>query len=338
MITEPSWTRALTPASAPDPYKVAKRVLPIILVHGLWATCVVIIHIATDFRLRAPSLLHTLLGGVLGLLLAFRTNQAYERYWSSCKLWTQLHAAAHNMARLASHLSDSKVNDYTSILRHLIAYPIALKQHLRRERDDKEFWPILWLSEIDAMMNARSPHMVLLASLSMLIRPVKQRDDGSGKDLAIWSQLEGCVTQLQTIACSLEQVVKLPPPQSYSLLTARFVFLWVGTLPLVLVGFMRPYLVPPSMLLVAWALYSTEELAQLMEAPFGNALQPETVPMDMYCAHIVTELQQQAFVQRAIDRRIAERTWVIKPEDLIAYSAVESSEHDDADESVTDVS
>lgn len=247
---------------------------------------------------------------------AFRTNQSFERYWSSCKYWTQLHITVHNMARIAAHLSDTHMASYTSILRHLIAFPISIKQHLRRERNDKEFWPILWLSEIDAMMSARTPYMMILTSLSMLIRPIKARDDGMGKDLALWTQMESHVSQLQGIACNLDQVVKLPPPSSYSLLTARFVFLWVGTLPLVLVGFMRPYLVPPAMLLVSWALYSTEELAQLMESPFGNAIQPATVPMDMYCAHIVTELQQQAFVQRVLDRRVAERSWILKPEDL----------------------
>jgi predicted membrane chloride channel (bestrophin family) len=295
------------------------RVLPIIVLHLIWSTFVVIMHSATSFRLRAPSLLHTLLGGVLGLLLAFRTNQAYERFWSSCKLWSALHSHLHNFARIAAQLSNRlNANLYPAILRHLIAFPIALKQHLRRERDEKEFWPILWLSEIDAIMSARAPHMVLLAELSLLITPMRLRDDGTGKDLAVWNALEHTISQLQSVAIEMERVVMLPPPTSYSLLTARFVFLYVGTLPFVLIGLTRLVLVPPMMLLVAWALYSTEELAQLLEAPFGNALQPETVPMDMYCAHIVTELQQQAFIQRALMRRVADGSWIFKPEDLVA--------------------
>lgn len=70
---EPVWQRTLTTISAytsmPDPYRVAKRVLPAMMLHVLWSTFIVILHVATGFRLRAPSLLHTLLGGVLGLLL-----------------------------------------------------------------------------------------------------------------------------------------------------------------------------------------------------------------------------------------------------------------------------
>lgn len=315
---EPSWARALVPASAPNPYRVAMRVLPSIVLHACWSVLVVAVHVATGCRPRAPALLHTLLGGVLGLLLAFRTNQAYERFWSSCKSWSHLHVHLHNFARIAAQLSNARnANLYTSILRRLIAYPIALKQHLRRERDEKAYWPILWLSEIDAIMGARAPHLALLAELSLLITPMRVRDDGTGKDLAVWSALESTVSQLQAVAVEMERVVKLPPPSSYSLLTARFVFAYVGTLPFVLVELTRPLLVPPMMLLVAWALYSTEELAQLLEAPFGNALQPATVPMDMYCAHIVNELQQQAFVQRALMRRVADGSWIVKPEDLV---------------------
>lgn len=332
---EPSWARALVPASAPDPYRVATRVLPIIMLHLLWSMIVVAMHVATGFRLCAPPLLHTLLGGVLGLLLAFRTNQAYERFWSSCKAWSALHIHLHNFARIAAQPSNTL---YTSILRHLIAYPIALKQHLRREREEREFWPILWLSEIDAIMSARAPHMVLLAELSLLITPMRVHDDGTGKDLAVWSALESTVSQLQTAAIEMERAVKLPPPTSYALLTARFVFLYVGTLPFVLVSVTRLVLVPPTMLLVAWALYSTEELAQLLETPFGNALQPETVPMDMYCAHIVTELQQQAFVQRALMRRVADGSWIVKPEDLVPQQPTPDADDPIGDDgAVTDV-
>ena len=112
------------------------------------------------------------------------------------------------------------------------------------------------------------------------------RDDGGGKDLALWVSLEGCVGQLQATASQLELLRQVPPPASYEVFVSRFVGLWIATLPLVLVDLMHPFFVPVALLLVAWALYSTEELAQLMEDPFGSVLadKPETVPLDVCCS------------------------------------------------------
>ena len=68
----------------------------------------------------------------------------------------------------------------------------------------------------------------------------------------------------------------------------------------------------PTMGAVAWALYSTEELARLMEEPFGSAGRKdsraqggglETVPLDQVCDRIVAELATQALVHRRLDVR-----------------------------------
>jgi len=263
---------------------------------------------------------------VLGLLLAFRTNQAFDRYWSACKCWAEVHRSTHTAARLAACLSDGCEKSvmkedrrtYTSIIRHLIAFPIALKHHLRQTMVVKELFPVLWISEIDALVAADNAPNALLASLSMLLRPIRARDDGSGKDLALWTALEQCVGQLQATSSTLELLRQVPAPASYSLLVSRFVGLWVATLPLVLIDLMHPLSVPAALLLVAWALYSTEELAQLMEDPFGCELadKPETVPLDVYCSRIIGELKGLAVAQRALDRRVASGVWVVKEEML----------------------
>ena len=125
----------------------------------------------------------------------------------------------------------------------------------------------------------------------------------------------------QAQACELDLVAGnvLPPPASYALHTGRFVFLWVSTLPFVLLdGLMSPAAVPFTMLAVAWALYSTEELAQILEEPFGDeqGIKPEVLPLDQYVSTIVSDLKRQALVQRAIDRRVANGMWVVRSSDI----------------------
>ncbi|CAJ1347169.1 unnamed protein product [Effrenium voratum] len=294
----------------------------------VWSCFVVGLHLVTGWRLSNPSIIHPLLVGVLGLLLAFRTNQAYERHWSCGKALAELQKVLQTMLRYAAHLSRDDWEIYSCIVRHLIAFPIALKQHLKRSRDPEEYMKVLEYAEVDDVCRTGRPHTLLLSSLAMLIRPLRNRDDGLGKSLALWSQMDACITQLQTISCNLDLVVQLPLPASYTVHTSRFIRLWMGTLPFVLLGFMRPILVTPTVLLIAWALYSTEELAQIMEEPFGDdaAGKPETIKLDVFCRRIIYALKQQVWVQETLDSRVNARNWVVTPEDLPTVSTLQKEE------------
>src|SRR4051794_38037003 len=51
---------------------------------------------------KVPSLVHTLLGVALGLLLVFRTNASYDRYWEGRKLLGGFANRARDLARQAA--------------------------------------------------------------------------------------------------------------------------------------------------------------------------------------------------------------------------------------------
>lgn len=83
----PQWDIVLQPIkpSNTDPFQVARRVLPMLIAQMLWASAITLA--SFRYQLWAPPMVHSLLGGVLGLLLAFRTNQAYLRYQQLCTTW-----------------------------------------------------------------------------------------------------------------------------------------------------------------------------------------------------------------------------------------------------------
>ena len=195
---------------------------------------------------------------------------------------------------------------YPSFIRHLVALPISLKQRVRGLADPQELWAVLPRADVSVMVAAQTPHLFLLSALSCLALPLRSGDDGSGKGLALWGELERGLSELQSAACQLDLVSRLPPPASYSVHTARFLALWMMTLPLVLIDLMPCVFVPLVTLLVAWALYSTEELAKLLDEPFGRPGReptPETVPVERYCQQIVRELQEQVTRRAGAQRR-----------------------------------
>jgi predicted membrane chloride channel (bestrophin family) len=88
---------------------------------------------------QVPGWPHELVGGFLAILLVFRTDQAYGRFWEGRTLWAQMAAELRSLTRVTVSnrdlLSPQAVDE---VLAHLAAYPVALKQHLRGENNPDE--------------------------------------------------------------------------------------------------------------------------------------------------------------------------------------------------------
>ena len=83
--------------------------------------------IFTDFEI--PGWPHEIVGGFLAILLVFRTDQAYDRFWEGRRQWAELSTACRDIGRISmSNLQEPMVE---TLMAHVAAFPVALKQHLR---------------------------------------------------------------------------------------------------------------------------------------------------------------------------------------------------------------
>ena len=80
---------------------------------------------------------YSLVGFVLALLLVFRTNTGYDRWWEGRKKWGEL---VNNTRNLAIKLAALKISQEEKVefSRHISNYPFALKEHLREGVDFDE--------------------------------------------------------------------------------------------------------------------------------------------------------------------------------------------------------
>jgi putative membrane protein len=74
---------------------------------------------------------HGFLGLVLGLLLVFRTNTSYDRWWEGRKLWGQLINDSRNLAIKVQTCVRADAADKERLGRWLVSFAVALKDHLR---------------------------------------------------------------------------------------------------------------------------------------------------------------------------------------------------------------
>lgn len=72
------------------------------------------------------------LGSTLfGVLLVFRTNSAYDRWWEGRKLWGQLVNDTRNLSMKVKSYVKLSEQDMADFRRLVISFPFALREHLR---------------------------------------------------------------------------------------------------------------------------------------------------------------------------------------------------------------
>ena len=134
-------------------------------------------------------------------------------------------------------------------MRHLKAFPVALKQHLRGEFEMAEFAPLLETREVNELSTADNLPLSVCTSLSMTINSIKKDDLQTANNL-LWWLLEDQVSRLSQIIADCERLVRTPVPLEYAVHTSRLLSLWVGTLGVALaLGWLGPriFAPPPSL-------------------------------------------------------------------------------------------
>jgi len=112
-------------------------VMPIIICSTLYTAGICWLYIVKHKDVTLPGSLIGSVAIVIGLLLAFRTNNAYDRYYEGRKLFSNLCTIIRNSSRIVwIGFADSTDEDYKEKLgtvRMLLAYAVAVKHHLRLE-------------------------------------------------------------------------------------------------------------------------------------------------------------------------------------------------------------
>ncbi len=215
---------------------------------GAWAALVV--WLETDVLRVAvplgPSFL-SILGIILGLLLVFRTNTAYDRWWEGRRLWGQLVNVSRGLARQLAGAPLERRARYASILTE---FPTTLAAHLRRAP------------------GVGGPHLPgsLLSELHAEVR--HDVDAGTlGPDARL--ALAPLLQQFDDVMGACERIKNTPIPFSYSSYVKQFVMLYAIIMPF---GLVREfgYGTVIACMFTFFATMGLELLAGEIEEPFGT--------------------------------------------------------------------
>jgi putative membrane protein len=231
---------------------------------------------------RNIPIMHNLLGFAISMLLVFRTNTAYDRWWEGRKLWGALVNNSRNLSMKLSSMIPAEDKEQRSFFRKIIpAYAYALHNHLRSEKtrtalfESKEHETIF--TQIDQEKHIPNQVASLMFKHIQQLYTEKKID---GNQLII---LNAEWQSFTDICGACERIKNTPIPYSYSVFIKKFIFIYIMTLPVGYV-FSLSYYVIPVVAFIFYVLASLELIAEEIEDPFGG--DDNDVPTDKIARNI----------------------------------------------------
>mmetsp|Transcript_43708 Transcript_43708/g.78473 ORF Transcript_43708/g.78473 Transcript_43708/m.78473 type:complete len:431 (-) Transcript_43708:481-1773(-) len=213
----------------------------------------------------------TLTSFSLSLLLVFKTNNSYARWWEARIIWGGIVNTSRDIVRQALCRFQPKDNGLKEIVTGLSsAYSRILAFHLSDQtpadakllREQLSEMPIPE-SDVEDLMSATHKPMTVTGKLSHYIQKA---------DLDTFTRLhlDQDLVKFSDFYGMCERIYKTPIPISYSRLTARFLSVWLLALPFALHTQLDPkWLVVPVSSLIATFIFGIEEMGVLIEEPFS---------------------------------------------------------------------
>ena len=222
---------------------------------------------------------------VLGLLLVFRTNTAYERFWEGRKLWGGLVNTVRNLARQIWVVVDEQQPDdrlgKEATLRLLPAFAIAMKLHLRSEPLDAELKSLIAAERYQHLQRMQHPPLEIAFWIADYLQ--HQRDRGclnTYQLTAMMQLLDGMVNLLG----GCERILKTPIPLAYSIHLKQLLLIYCLSLPFPMVNELEAW-TGLVVALVSFTVFGIEEIGIEIENPFGH--DTNDLPLDQIC-HTMT--------------------------------------------------
>jgi ion channel-forming bestrophin family protein len=227
---------------------------------------------------------------VLGLLLVFRTNTAYDRFWEGRKLWGSTVNTIRNLAwQFSVSIKEVEPGDRDRKiqgLRLLAAFAIAKKLHLRCEPASEELKPWVSPSQYQVLQNTQNMPLKITHWLGDYLQQEYNRGLLNVNQLA---SIHTLMTRLMDNVGGCERILKTPIPPAYVIHLNQLILLYCLMLPFQVVkeiGFWTGIFVA----IVSFALFGIEEIGVEIENPFGY--DHNDLPLDKICQGIENNIEE----------------------------------------------
>ncbi len=267
---------------------VAGHYWAIMLVMLLYPTAIVALQ-KKGMSVEIPIAIPTLLGTAISILLGFRTNSAYDRWWEARKVWGAIVNDARTLARqvliwIGGY--DGAASLGKEMVYRQIAWCHALRYALRGGEPFDDLEGILAEDEIDALRGADHRPNAILQTQTDRLAEAQQR---GFVDRIMLLPMEGTLKRFSDHMGQCERIKTTVFPTQYSFLLDCIIWLFFILLPPALAPSLGWVAIPVAYL-VGMVFVLIEAICRFLEEPFENT--PMDTPMTAICRTIEINLRE----------------------------------------------
>ena len=250
--------------------------MPLLLLF-LWDGAIVLLYKVLHWEwVGLPHIPLALFGSSIGLIVAFRNNSSYARWWEARTLWGGIVNNSRSWARqVLTGIAAAKDGDKPAV-RELqcrmvylqIAWVHALRQQLRGLPPMDEVRAFLTEEDLVALQGHANVPMTLQLWQGDLVRQALEKD---WIDSLQWASLDSTLNDLADMQGGSERIKNTPMPKQYDFYPQLFVQMYCLLLPLGLVQNMGWY-TPLGSTLVGFIFIALDKIGRDLENPFDNTM------------------------------------------------------------------
>lgn len=237
--------------------RVFRKLMPIMAVITIYAALIGIF--CKDSMHYNLGQFHLIFSFILTIIIGFRVNSSYARWWEGRSLWGAIVNNSRNLAlKFDTYVG---LNNYPDFYHLISKLPIVIKANLRK--DNKLLTEVLGSLGIKEY-NSEQPMILVVQRMYAIINQLR---DGTRDRVEQCAHLENHLANLVDMAGGCERIAntRVPPAFAYFVKQAllfyslMFPFGWVNTFGLLII---------PMMVMIVYVLLGLEILSEELEDPF----------------------------------------------------------------------
>src|SRR3990167_4009021 len=227
-------------------------------------------------------------GVIMGLILVFRVNAGYDRWWEARKIWGNIVNQSRNLAIIIMNYSTIKDNELIIKLTNSVdALPYLIKNHLRSDASLKQVKPLLEEGLYQKIYIANNRPNILL---SEICKELAYLHKNNLMDSFSFLQAEEKRGFLIDNLGACERILKTPMPFVMAVKSRRFILLFLITLPFALVN-VSVYINPIVIGIIAYTLLSLDQIGVELQNPFSEKSLSH-LPLNEICINIEKDIKE----------------------------------------------
>ena len=252
-----------------------------------------------DLPVSQPTLDSVIPSIVLGLLLVFRTNTAYDRFWEGRKSWGDIINDVRNLARLilvsVDEVCPEDREKKVSALRLLVAFAVATKLHLRSQPINDELEELMLETRYITLLTMNHPPLQIAFWIGDYLQQQYENNRLNSYQLTAMQQL---INSMVDNLGACERILKTPIPLAYSIHLKQLLILYCLLLPFQLVdtlGWATGFITA----VISFTLFGIEAIGLEIENPFG--FDDNDLPLNAICDTMRRNIEDLISLRPAVD-------------------------------------